>query len=142
MTTPFYSAKTKTGSGIPPRTPIGICSVSDTYTTLAKLLTSDVIHMVKIPAGATVLDVILDCALMDASAALVLSVGYATALTAFISGSTIGQGGGIARLSVTGGSQIKPSATVDTDILVSVDTGATDTTLGAMKLTVIYTMDL
>ena len=139
MTTPFYSSDCLSGSGIQPRAPIGLCSVSGIYTTLTKLIASDVIHMVKIPAGATVLDVILDVANMDTSAALTLSVGYTGALTAFIDVSTVGQAGGIARLSVAGGSQ-KAFAAEDT-IQVSVGTGPTDTTLGAIKLTVLYTMD-
>jgi hypothetical protein len=96
--------------------------------------------MVKIPAGATVLDLIFDCAVMDASAALTLSVGYTSANTAFINVSTVGQAGGIVRLSVTGGTQ--KAFTADDTIQVKVGTGPTDTTLGAMKLTVFYTFDL
>jgi hypothetical protein len=139
MTTPFYSSDCAANSGIQPRSGIGLCSVSAIYTTLAKLLTADVIHMVKIPAGATVLEVILDAAAMDASAALTLSVGYTGALTAFINASTVGRAGGIARMSVAGGSQKTFSA--DDTIQVSATAGATDTTLGAIKLTAIYTFD-
>jgi hypothetical protein len=60
MTTPFYSSDCAVGSGVQPRANLGLCSVSGTYSPTTILLTADVIHMVKIPAGATVLDVILD----------------------------------------------------------------------------------
>lgn len=140
MTTPFYSADCTTGSGVQPRTKInGVLAVSGEYTTLTKLIADDIIHLVKVPAGCTVLDVILDCAVMDASAALTLSVGYTGVATAFINVSTIGQAGGITRLSVTGGTQ--KAFTAEDTIQVKVGTGPTDTTLGKMKLTVLYTMD-
>jgi hypothetical protein len=139
MTTPFYSSDCATRSGIQVRAPQGLTSVSGTYTTLTKLIAADVIHMVKVPAGATILELIFDCAVMDASAALTLSVGYTGALQAFINTSTVGQAGGIERVSVTSATQ--KAFTADDTIQVSVETGPTDTTLGAMKLTVIYTMD-
>ncbi len=139
MTTPFYSSDCAVGSGVQPRAGLGLCSVSGTYTTLTKLVAEDVIHMVKIPAGATLLELIFDCANMDTSAALTLSIGYTGALTAFLNVSTVGRAGGIVRTTVTGSTQ-KAFTTADT-IQVSVGTGPTDTTLGAMKLTAIYTMD-
>ena len=139
MTTPFYSTDCAANSGVQPRAGKALCSVYGTYTTLTKLIAADVIHMVKIPAGATVLDIIFDCAVMDASAALTLSVGYTGANTAFINVSTVGQAGGIERISVAGGTQ--KAFTADDTIQVKVGTGPTDTTLGAMKLTVLYTMD-
>jgi hypothetical protein len=98
--------------------------------------------MVKIPAGATVLDLILDASDLDSAAGneLTLSVGYTGALEAFISQSTIGQTGGIARLSVVGGTQ-KNFAAADT-IQVSATAGAeVAQASGTIKLTVLYTMD-
>ena len=141
MTTPFYSASCKAGSGIQPRAPLGICSVSGSCDIAATLLTADVIHMVKIPAGATLLDVILDAdSNLDAGSSLTLSVGYTGALEAFISQDTVGQAGGIRRLSVVGGTQ-KNFAAEDT-IQVSATAGAASGgTTGVIKLTVLYTMD-
>ena len=142
MTTPFYSAKTLSGGGIQPRAGLELCSVSGVYTVLATLLTADVFHMVKVPAGATVLDVILDVSDLDATTGdeLTLSVGYTGALEAFISQATVGQAGGIVRLPVPGGSQ-KHFAAEDT-IQVSATAGAEEAqATGTIKLTVLYTMD-
>ncbi len=140
MTTPFYSASCTTGSGVQPRAGLALQSVSGTYAIAATLLTGDVIHMVKIPAGATVLDLILDAGDMDAAASLTLSVGYTGALEAFISQSTVGQAGGIARLSVVGGTQ-KAFAAEDTiQVSATAGAGGADTS-GTIKLTVFYTMD-
>jgi hypothetical protein len=96
--------------------------------------------MVKIPAGATVIDLILDCGDMDSAASLTLSVGYTGALEAFISQDTVGQAGGIRRLSVVGGTQ-KAFAAEDTiQVSATAGAGGADTS-GTMKLTVFYTMD-
>ena len=141
MTTPFYSSDCAVGSGVQPRANLGLCSVSGTYSPITILLTGDVIHMVKIPAGATLLDVILDADTnLDAGTSLTLSVGYTGALEAFISQDTVGQAGGIRRLSVVGGTQ-KNFAAADT-IQVSATAGAASGgTTGVIKLTVLYTMD-
>jgi len=142
MTTPFYSPSCTPGSGIQPRADLGFGTVSDSYTVEATLLTADVFHMVKVPAGATVLDVILDVSDLDATTGdeLILSVGYTGALEAFISQATVGQAGGIVRLSVPGGSQ-KHFAAEDT-IQVSATAGAEEAqATGTIKLTVLYTMD-
>jgi len=140
MTTPFYSASCKAGSGVQPRANLGICSVSGTYAIDATLLTADVIHMVKIPAGATVLDVILDAGDMDSATSLTLSVGYTGALNAFIDGSTIGRAGGIERLSVVGGTQHKFDADDTIQVSAKAGAGGADTS-GTINLTVLYTMD-
>lgn len=142
MTTPFYSPSCTSGSGRTARAGLGLCTISDTYTVAATLLTADVFHMVKIPAGATLLDVILDVSDLDGESGdeLTLSVGYTGALEAFISQSTIGQAGGIARLSVPGGSQTLFAA--EDTIQVSATAGAeTAAATGTIKLTVIYTLD-
>jgi hypothetical protein len=140
MTTPFYSPSCTPGSGIQPRAGLALCSVSGTYDIAATLLTADVIHLVKIPKGATVIDLILDCGDMDAASALTLSVGYTGALEAFISQSTIGRAGGIARLSVVGGTQKKFDADDTIQVSATAGAGGADTS-GTMKLTVFYTMD-
>lgn len=141
MTTPFYSSDCAAGSGVPPRTGLGLCSVSATYSPTTILLTADVIHMVKIPAGATVLDVILDADTnLDAGTSLTLSVGYTEALEAFISQDTVGQAGGIRRLSVVGETQ--KAFTAEDTIQVSATAGAASGGItGVIKLIVLYTMD-
>ena len=148
MATTYYSPDCRTGNNVIPRAGIGLCSVSGAFNIATAgegggttLVIDDVIQMVKIPAGATVLDMILDCADIDAATDLLLSVGDADSLTRFISSSTVGQAGGIVRLSVPGGSQY--AYTADDTIDVSVTAAATGTAVvaGILKLTVIYTMD-
>jgi hypothetical protein len=143
MTTPFYSSRTTPGSGVQPRTPLGLCSVSGEYTTLVDLIDEDVINLVKLPAGATVLEVILDVPPLTDAASGAWDLGDATVTGRFIAGGTAGQSstGAIVRLTVVGSSQYK--YTVDTFIQFQVKTvpGATQAQ-GTIKLTVIYTMDL
>lgn len=142
MATTFYSADCAAGSGIQPRAGLNLCTVSASYALAAALELDDLIHMVKIPAGATLLDVILDVPDLDTDVTpeLTLSVGYTEALTALINASTIGQGGGIVHLSEPGGSQ-KLFAAEDT-IQISVTAApATGAATGTLKLTAIYTMD-
>ena len=142
MATTFYSSDCTTGSGIQPRAGLALCTVSATYALAAALVIDDLIHMVKIPAGATLLDVILDVPDLDSheTPEITLSVGYTGALEAFISQSTIGQTGGIVRLSVPGGTQ-KAFAAGDTIQVSATAAPATGATSGTIKLTVIYTMD-
>ena len=137
--TPFYSTDTAVGRNVTARAPLGLCSVAGTWEITNVLETGDVIHMVKIPAGATLLDLLLDVDDLDAGTDLLLSVGYTGALTAFISSSTVGQAGGVVRLLVAGGTQ-KLFAADDT-IQVSATVGAGTTKTGTISLTVLYTMD-
>lgn len=88
-------------SNVPVRTGINcVISVTETYTFLAAQALNDVIQMVKIPSGATVLDVILSCDDIDSngSPAVTLDVGDGSDTDRFIAVSTIGQTGGTARL--------------------------------------------
>lgn len=142
MATTFYSADCSTGSGIQPRAGLSLVTKSGTYDLTAALVINDLIHMVKIPTGATVLDIILDVPDLDTngSPAITLSVGYTGALEAFISQSTVGQAGGIAKLSVVGGSQ-KAFTAGDTIQISATAAPATGAATGTLKLTVIYTMD-
>jgi hypothetical protein len=142
MASTFYSADCTTGNGIQPRAGLNLCTVSAIYALAAALVIDDLIHMVKIPAGATLLDLILDVPDLDTdvSPAITLSVGYTGALTAFINASTIGQTGGIVRLSVPGGSQ-KAFAAEDTIQISATAAPATGAATGTLKLTAIYTMD-
>lgn len=139
MTTPFYSNKCLVGGGIQPRAGLDLIAVAASYTVAAIPLTADIFHMVKVPAGATLVDLLLDTTALDAGSNITLSVGYTGALEAFISQSTVAQAGGVARLSVAGGSQ-KFFAAEDT-IQVSVTLQGATTAAGTIKLTVYYTMD-
>ncbi len=144
MTTPFYSAKTTVGNGVQPRAGLGLCSVSGSYTMLAAFLDEDVVNLVTVPKGATVLEVILDVPPLTDQADVTWDLGDADTTGRFISGGTAGRSsaGAIVRLTVVGSSQY--AYTADTMIQFQIKTvpGATAVTDGVIKLTVIYTMDL
>lgn len=137
---PYYSEFTAIANNRVVRCGLNFFCVSSVYDDFDEVpQTGDIVHMVKIPKGATLLDVLLDMSDMDAGTDMLLSVGYTGALTAFISSSTVGQAGGIVRLSVPGGSQ-KLFAAEDTIQVEFTLAGATTTT-GTMKLSAWYTMD-
>lgn len=111
----------------------------------AALVVNDTIDMCKLPATLVLDDLIVSCDDLDTggSPALVFDVGLydsvgATSLqTAFITGATIGQAGGVARLSNASGRKIAP---VDYDryIRIKVTTApATGATSGVIKLTAV-----
>jgi hypothetical protein len=142
MTTPFYSDKCTVGAGIQSRAGLSLEAVVGVYEIAAALLTADVIHMVKIPKGATLVDVILavDDLEADAGDELTLSVGYTGALEAIISQDTVGQAGGVARASVIG--FLGKKFTAEDTIQVSATAGAeTGNTTGTITLVALYTMD-
>jgi hypothetical protein len=118
---------------------LALCSKTGTYTLTAALETNDLIPMVKVPAGATVINVVLDVPDLDSGTDVLLSVGYTGALTAFISSSTVAQTGGVARTDQAGGSAVLFSA--EDNVQLTVTTGPTTETSGTISLTVFYTMD-
>jgi hypothetical protein len=146
MASTFQSAKAKTG--VPARAGLGICSVSGTYTFLAALVDEDVIEMVKIPAGATVLDFILDIPAtgLDTGTAIVWALGDGDSEARYMTGAVQGRSsaGAIVRAgstgAVVGSSQLQYAAedTIDFKVKTAPTTGVA---VGTMKRTVFYTMD-
>jgi hypothetical protein len=113
-----------------------------TYTLTAALALNDVIQMVKIPKGATILNVVLTADDLDTngSPAIVLDVGDGSDTDRFIDGSTIAQGGGITNgMNVRTGFLYEYTAEDTIDVLVQVGPG-TGATSGDIKLAVEYTM--
>ena len=149
MASTLYSADCAAGSGVQPRTGLALCSVSGSYTFLAALVDEDVIQMVKIPAGATILDWILDIPAtgLDTGTAIVFDLGDAGSTGRFATGCVQGRSsaGAIVRPgsagSVVGGTQYAYTAedTIDFHVTTAPTTGVAE---GTMKLTVFYTMDL
>ena len=146
MASTFQSAKAK--AGIPARAGLGICSVSGSYTFLAALVDEDIIEMVKIPAGATILDWILDIPAtgLDTGTAIVWCLGDGTTEARFFTGAVQGRSsaGAIVRPGdtgkVVGSTQYQYTAedTIDFKVKTAPTTGVAE---GTMKLTVFYTMD-
>lgn len=133
---------TKAGATVPAkRVETGDFTVTSTYTLTAALVVDDVIQMVKVPAGATVLDVTLTADDIDTggSPAIVLDVGDGADVDRFIDGSTSGQAGGITRANTK---NLPYTYTADDtiDVLVQV-APATGATSGTIKLIVAMTMD-
>ena len=120
----------------------GVIAVYATYTLTAALALNDVIQMVKVPAGATILSVKLTADDLDSngSPAIVLDVGDGSDTDRFIDGATIGQAGGItAEQNVRTGFNYEYTAEDTIDVLVQV-APATGATSGDIKLQVMYTM--
>ena len=142
----FYSPATTSGSGIFARAGIGLTSITGTYALPATndLDTNDLIKMVHIPNGATVLEVIVDIPSggLDTSTGVSWSVGDDGSEARYIATHTTGRsgGGGIVRRDVGGGGGYKYTADNTIDIKI-VAGSTTNTTTGTIKLTVIYTMD-
>ena len=146
MASTFQSAKAK--AGIPARTGLGICSVSGSYTFLAALVDEDVIEMVKIPAGATILDWLLDIPAtgLDTGTAIVFDLGDGASTGRFATGCVQGRSsaGALVRPgstgSVVGATQYQYTAedTIDFKVKTAPTTGVAE---GILKLTVFYTMD-
>jgi hypothetical protein len=110
---------------------------------LAAFIDEDIVHLVKIPAGATILELILDVPALTDQADVTWDLGDADASGRFITAGTAGRSstGAIVRLTVTGSSQYP--YTVDNTIQFKIKTvpGATAVTNGVIKLTAIYSMD-
>lgn len=142
MASTFYTTKTSTTSVIPARANIAETWAWETHPVTAALVANDVIRMVKVPAGATVLDVVLSATDLDTgtSAAIVLDVGDDGDTDRFIDGATVGQAGGVAHLNNQAGHCYTYTADNTIDVLVQVapTTGATS---GTIRLGVCYTME-
>lgn len=107
--------------------------VADLVVTAAA--TNDVFEMVKIPRGAVIYDVILTAANIDTGTALVMTVGDGGDTDRFITLSTVGQAGGIARMNNQAGAGY--SFTADDTIDITVTTGATGIEAGSPVVTLI-----
>lgn len=112
------------------------CVVADLVVTAAA--TNDVFEMIKVPKGAVIYDVILAAGNVDSGTALVMTVGDGGDTDRYITLSTIGQAGGIARMNNQVGSGYTYTADDSIDILVT--TGATGIETGSpvVTLTVMY----
>src|SRR3989304_9872974 len=143
MTTPSYRGQTKAGGGIQPGAGLGLCSISGSYTMLAAFLDEDIVHLVKIPAGATILELILDVPPLTGQADVTWDLGDGTDSGRFISGGPAGRSsaGAIVRTTVVGSSQYKYTAENTIQFKIKTVPGATAVTAATIKLTALYTMD-
>jgi len=132
---PTYQAS-KVASTVQARGGIDITSVTGEYTVSTNLATNDIIEMVKIPAGATVLEVIFSGS-ASVGATGNLAVGDDGDTDRFIT-STAFTAAALARLNAHSGHGHRYTADNTIDVLaVSIATPATGAVL---RLTVIYTL--
>lgn len=136
------SSTSEVGDLASPRSNIGVTVQQASYTVPTSgdgTAAGDIIQMLEVPIGATILDVWLSCTDIDTNGApaVVLSVGDGGDVDRFILDSTIGQAGGYARLNNTAGAAY--TYTADDTIDVKVVTAAATKAAGTIVLTVFYT---
>ena len=138
MATTFTNAKA--AAGVQARVGLDTITVFAEHEISAALVVNDVIQMVKVPAGAVILDVKLASDDLDsAGPAIVLDVGDGTVTDRFIDGATVAQGSGVTSLNEVDGLLYEYTAEDTIDILVQV-APATGATSGTLRLAVTYTM--
>lgn len=111
------------------------------YALTAALVVDDIIQMVKVPAGATVFDILMKVPDLDTggSPAITLDVGYGGDDDYWVAASTAGQAGGLVR--ATAATAAPLTFTSEDTIDIHVDTApATGATTGTIYLTVFYSM--
>jgi hypothetical protein len=127
---------TKSVASVQPRGDIDITSVTADFTIPAAFATSDIVQMVKVPAGAVIQEVILSSS-AGVGATANLSLGD-TGNTARYIASTAFTAATLARLGVHAGHGFR--FTADGTIDVSAVSIATPTAGTVIRLTVIYTL--
>lgn len=135
-----YTA-TKAASTYPARAGVGLTTVFHTYTPSSALVINDVIQMVKVPVGATIVDMILATQDLDSNGApaISLAVGDGGSTSRFISSSTIARTGGVTFLNQEGGFLYTYTSedTIDVIVLAAPATWQS----GSIGLIVTYTME-
>lgn len=119
----------------------GVTAVCASYAFATAPSLNDLVQMMTIPAGATILDVILDSDDLDSNASptIKFDVGDGTTAARFIAASTVPQAGGVAHASVAASTDYTYSA--NTPLYVKVNTAAATFQAGTVRLTALYTMD-
>lgn len=143
MASTFIAAKAATG--IQARSDVGLVAAFSTYELTAALVINDVIQMLKVPLGATILDVKLAVDDIDSngSPVVILAVGDGNVVDRFIKGSTIGQTGGSAVIgsgvtAATAADAFNYTYTADDTIDVKCTTAPATGTTGTITLSVTY----
>jgi hypothetical protein len=111
------------------------------YAITAALVINDVIQMVKVPAGATVFDVLVVVPDLDSNGTplITLDVGYGGDPDYFIAAATTGQAGGLVRATAATALPLAFTTEDTIDILVKA-APATSATTGTLYLTAFYSM--
>lgn len=125
---------------VSPFVPVGGLGVAVSSVALAVApVINDVFEMVRLPRGAKIVDVTLFSTDIDTATGVTLSVGYGGSTAYFISASTAGQAGGVARMATAASGALLTLTAEDTiDILVAA--APTTFAAGTLSLAVYYVM--
>lgn len=145
MATTYKSPNCTDATLVPARAGVGVEWAYATFEASVALVIDDIIQMVTLPIGATVIDIILSVDDLDSGSALVLDVGDGADDDRYILGTTIGRGGGTVRLGagVTGAAAASAAQyeyTAEDTIDIHVDTAPAGGGVGTLRLAVAYTM--
>lgn len=134
----FYSDHV--ASGVQARAGTGVNCVVATCAVPNTLAAADILEMVRIPVGATIIDVLLSSTDIEThgTPAILLEVGDDGDTDRFIAGSTAGQAGTITKISNIAGVGYKYTANNTIDVKVA--TVASTPAAGTVKLVVTYHM--
>lgn len=133
---------TKAQTGVPAKQlAAGVIAVCASYAVASAPSANDLIKMMEIPAGATIVDVILDSDTLDSNASktVTLDVGDTTQAQRFLAASTVAQAGGAVHADVAASTAYQYTA--DTWLYVKFHAAAATFAAGTVRLTVLYTMD-
>lgn len=135
-------ATSKSAAGAQPRTSINReINNSETHTlTTAQNVTGNVVKTVKLPVGATILDVKYSSQALAASAMLI-TVGDVADPDRYILSSTVSVAGGVTSLDNEAGHLYVITGTNDTSLDVTIATQGTTPAAGDLRVDVTYTMD-
>lgn len=116
---------------------VGLCAVTGTYSVAAgtSLSAGDVIQMVKVPAGATVVYLSLTGGSGDA----LVTVGDTVSTSRYVSSVTMGSNSAVLRTLTTNSPPYTYS--VDSTIDITVGTVSVGTITGGFNMTAIFSMD-
>ena len=119
--------------------PVGVTSNICSAATTTSLAANDTLTGPSIPAGAYLVGVTLMSTDIDSngSPTVLFDVGISGSATKFISGSNIGQAGGVATMGGTTGLGYSP--TTDTPVIVTCNTAAATKVAGTVTLGIFYT---
>jgi len=136
---PTYTA-TGAAATVQPRSGLHTDSVAEVYAITTAFVLNDVVRMIKVCKGMTILDVKCACDDMDSSTGFVFVVGDGDDEDRFILISTVGQTGGVALLTNRVGLGYTYTQDDTIDFKVTTAASGTPAPTGNIVLTVIYTM--
>lgn len=140
MTTTYLSNKAQ--PGIQPKlNHTGSIPVYASASLTTALGVGDLVQMMTIPAGATIVSVVLDSDKLDSNASptIKFDVGDGTVANRFLAASTVGQAGGAAVANVAAAYGYQYAA--NTPLYVKCNTAAATWQNGTVRLLVEYTID-